>query len=110
MYRERGSGVNFEGIIVGAGAFIIIGILHPVVIKTEYHIGSKAWPMFLITGMLCIVLSFFCEKSAVSAILSIFGFSLLWSIRELFQQEKRVEKGWFPKNPKKDDARSLRRR
>jgi len=23
----------------------------------------------------------------------------LWSIHELFEQEKRVERGWFPKNP-----------
>lgn len=96
--------MNFEGIIIGAGAFIIIGILHPIVIKAEYYIGSKAWPMFLITGLLCIGLSFICEGSALSALLSILGFSLLWSIQELFQQAKRVEKGWFPKNPKKDHS------
>ena len=30
-----------------------------------------------------------------------FAFSSFWSILELFQQEKRVERGWFPKNPKR---------
>jgi len=39
----------------------------------------------------------------VSAILATLGFSLLWSIHELFQQRKRVEKGWFPKNPNRKD-------
>ena len=28
------------------------------------------------------------------------AFSCFWSILELFQQKKRVEKGWFPANPK----------
>jgi len=96
--------MNFEGIVIGAGAFMIIGILHPVVIKTEYYIGTRAWPMFLITGLLCIGLSLFWDSPVPSSLLSILGFSLLWSIQELFQQEKRVAKGWFPKNPKKDHS------
>ena len=29
------------------------------------------------------------------------SFSSLWSILELFKQRRRVEKGWFPKNPKR---------
>lgn len=32
-------------------------------------------------------------------LLSIAGFCALWSIKELFEQEKRVQKGWFAKNP-----------
>jgi uncharacterized membrane protein len=93
--------MNFEGIIIGAGTFLIIGLLHPIVIKTEYYIGAKSWPVFLIMGLLCVALSFFCETIIISTLLSILGFSLLWSILELFQQEKRVEKGWFPSNPHK---------
>lgn len=42
--------MNFEGIIIGIGAFLIIGILHPVVIKAEYYIGKRIWPVFLIGG------------------------------------------------------------
>jgi len=33
--------------------------------------------------------------------LAVLGFSLLWSIKELSEQKDRVEKGWFPKNPKR---------
>ena len=29
----------FNGIIVGAAVFLIIGICHPIVIKLEYHLG-----------------------------------------------------------------------
>jgi hypothetical protein len=93
--------MNFDGIIIGLGAFLIIGALHPVVIKAEYYWGTRIWPVFLISGSICAVLSVFIGIFIVSALLAILGFSLLWSIRELFEQEKRVEKGWFPKNPKK---------
>ncbi len=96
--------MNFEGILIGVGAFIIIGVLHPIVINVEYYIGLKAWPLFLITGLLCIGLSLFCKELVMAALLSILGFSLLWSIQELFQQGKRVEKGWFPKNPKRNNS------
>lgn len=29
------------------------------------------------------------------------AFSCFWSILELIQQERRVQKGWFPANPKR---------
>lgn len=94
--------MNYDGIIVGFGAFLIIGILHPVIIKTEYYIGTHVWSVFLILGVLCVGVSLFINVFIVSALLSILGFSLLWGIIELFEQEQRVKKGWFPKNPKKD--------
>ncbi len=94
--------MNYYGVIIGIGTFLIIGILHPVVIKAEYYIGSRVWPLFLITGLLCVCLSFFSDMLILSSLLSILGFSLLWSIRKLFEQERRVKKGWFPKNPKRD--------
>ncbi|MDY4513971.1 MAG: DUF4491 family protein, partial [Paludibacteraceae bacterium] len=37
----------------------------------------------------------------LSTLLGVIAFSCFWSILELFEQRKRVEKGWFPKNPKK---------
>ena len=91
----------FDGVIIGVGAFLIIGVLHPVVIKTEYYIGVKAWPLFLIGGLLFICLSLFTPRTILSSLLAVLGFSLLWSIHELFEQEQRVEKGWFPRNPNK---------
>jgi hypothetical protein len=92
--------MNFEGIIIGFSTFVIIGALHPVVIKTEYYFGTKVWFIFLIAGLLSLVGALFVNNFILSAILGVLGFSLLWSILELFHQKKRVEKGWFPSRPK----------
>lgn len=91
----------FSGIIIGVMAFLIIGIFHPVVIKTEYNFGYKVWPVFLILGLITCVASIFIEGLYLKALLGILGFSELWSIRELFEQNERVKKGWFPENLKR---------
>lgn len=93
--------MNVGGLIIGAAAFVIIGVFHPIVIKSEYHIGKRIWPAFLVAGLALIALSLCLQNTTVSAIIGITGFSCLWSIRELFEQEERVKKGWFPRNPKK---------
>ena len=36
-----------------------------------------------------------------STLLGVFAFSSFWTIKEIFEQEERVKKGWFPKNPKR---------
>lgn len=89
--------MNFEGIIIGIGAFLIIGLLHPVVVKAEYHIGKKIWPVFLIGGVIFIIISLFMENTVTAALSGVLGFALLWSIQEIIKQEERVKKGWFPK-------------
>jgi len=94
-----GEFMNFQGAIIGLSAFIIIGIFHPIVVKTEYYFGVRVWPIFLGVGIIFILASLFIENTVLSAILGIFGFSALWSIREIHEQVERVEKGWFPKNP-----------
>ena len=45
--------MNIHGLAIGIGTFLIIGLFHPIVIKTEYYIGKKIWPLFLILGLLC---------------------------------------------------------
>jgi hypothetical protein len=97
----NGAGVimSIQGVIVGLVAFIVIGIFHPIVIKSEYYFGTKIWPLFLVAGVVGIALSVFVANAVISAILGVFGFAALWSIRELFEQAKRVRKGWFPKRP-----------
>lgn len=90
-----------DGVWIGIGTFLIIGILHPVVIKAEYYIGKHVWPAFLFTGIASIIAAVLIAQAVVSALLAVLGFSLLWSIRELFEQEERVHKGWHPANPKK---------
>ncbi len=94
--------LNITGLILGAITFIIIGAFHPLVIKVEYHFSKGIWPVFLLIGIIAMVLSVFFEMILFSAILGVFGFSAFWSIGELFKQEKRVEKGWFPANPKRE--------
>ena len=98
---ERKYYVNLNGLLIGVSCFILIGLFHPIVIYTEYRFGKQLWPIFAVFGSTCITISFFLKDDTVSAIVSILGFCLLWSIKELFEQEKRVQKGWYPKNPKK---------
>lgn len=93
--------MNFEGIVLGAVCFLVIGLFHPIVIKGEYHFGRKCIPVFAVVGAICVVLSLLIDNTYVSVILGIFGFSSFWSIKEIFEQEERVKKGWFPKNPKR---------
>jgi ethanolamine transporter EutH len=101
MVLFRGVDMNLQGVIIGLAAFLIIGIFHPIVIKSEYYVGKKVWPLFLIFGLLLIVISIYIKSLAISAIVAITGFSSLWSIHEIFEQEERVKKGWFPHNPNK---------
>ena len=93
--------LNGSGILIGLTVFVVTGILHPVVIKCEYYFSDRIWPIFLLGGLVFCVASLFADHSLLSAILGVVGFTLLWSIRELKQQTKRVEKGWFPRNPKR---------
>ena len=37
----------------------------------------------------------------VAALAGVFAFSSFWTIKELFEQQERVRKGWFPANPKR---------
>lgn len=99
--------MNFTGLIIGIATFLIIGLFHPIVIKAEYYLGTKCWWMFALAGIIFIVLSILIENIILSTILGVFGFSSFWSILELFQQKKRVEKGWFPKNPKRNHNQNL---
>lgn len=92
---------NFSGIIIGVATFLIIGLFHPLVIKAEYYIGVKSWWLFLLLGIVSAAASLLVADLIVSILLGVVAFSSLWSIGEVFQQKKRVEKGWFPANPKK---------
>ncbi len=91
--------MNFTGIIVGLATFLIIGLFHPIVIKAEYCFGTGCWWIFLIVGVVLGLLSAVVNSLIVSTILGVTAFSSFWSILELFQQRKRVRKGWFPKGP-----------
>ena len=91
--------MNYTSLLIGLATFLIIGLFHPIVIKTEYYFGTKPWYLFLIAGIGAIVGAFFIENVFAASLLGVTGFSCLWSILELFEQRQRVRKGWFPKGP-----------
>jgi len=85
--------MNIQGILIGIAAFLLIGIFHPIVIKTEYYLGAKVWPAFLVAGIILICISLFIADTIFSSIIAVAGFCSLWSIGELRHQEKSVAKG-----------------
>lgn len=93
--------INFSGIIIAVSTFFIIGLCHPLVIKQEYYTGTRYWWVWLIIGIVCVSVALFVPNIIASSILGVTGASFLWGIGELFSQKKRVEKGWFPMNPKR---------
>lgn len=91
--------MSYTGPLIGLATFAVIGIFHPIVIKTEYYFGTRPWWVFLLAGIGAIVGAFFIENVLAASLLGVTGFSCLWSILELFEQRQRVRKGWFPKGP-----------
>ncbi len=94
--------LNFGGLLIGIATFLIIGLFHPVVVKAEYFFGTAIWWIFLALGLIGTAISLVVSNMVISTLLGVFAFSCFWTIKELFEQEKRVEKGWFPKNPKRN--------
>ena len=93
--------LNIYGLCIGLATFLIIGLFHPLVIKAEYYLGVKSWWLFLFAGIIFCIASMLVSSMVVSILLGVVAFSSFWSIGEVFQQRKRVEKGWFPVNPKR---------
>ena len=95
--------MNYSGLIIAVITFLVIGVFHPIVIKGEYYFGTRCWWVFLLAGIAFIVASLLVSDDMLSPILGVVGCSCLWGILEIFEQKERVEKGWFPKNPKRKD-------
>ncbi len=93
--------LHFNGIAIAICTFLIIGMFHPIVIKTEYYFGSRFWWVFLVAGISFIIGACFVENIFCSTLLGVCGASCLWSIGEIIEQKERVKKGWFPMNPKR---------
>ena len=88
--------MNFAGLLIGISTFLIIGLFHPLVIKVEYHWGTKPWWVFLLAGIGGIAISMLVENVVISSLSGVFAFSSLWTIKELFEQQKNVDNkvGW----------------
>ncbi|MDR2449519.1 MAG: DUF4491 family protein [Prevotellaceae bacterium] len=91
---------NLTGVLLGLCTFLIIGIFHPLVIKSEYYFGTRCWWVFLIFGVVGVAAALVVREIFWSSLLSVFAFSSFWGILELFHQRERVRKGWFPKRQK----------
>ena len=92
---------RIAGLVIGISTFLIIGIFHPLVIKGEYHFGTKCKWWFLIAGIIGVIASVLIADIFLSSLIGVFAFSSFWSIKEVEDQQERVRKGWFPRNPKR---------
>jgi hypothetical protein len=93
--------LNYSGVIIGIATILIIWFGRYLCIKGEYYFSKKLWYLFLVVGIIGVIGSLLIENIVISAIVSIFGFTFLWGIHEIIEQEERVRKGWFPKQIKK---------
>ena len=82
----------YTGVIIAVSTFLIIGLFHPIVIKVEYHTGTRYWWVFLVSGIISVGAAFLVADVLYSALLGVLGASCLWSIGELFEQKERCEK------------------
>ena len=98
---ELMSAANWQGVVIGLCTFLIIGLFHPIVIKGEYYFGTKCWWWFVVLGVVLLMAAMAVESVMMSALLGVTAFSRFLSILEIFEQQERVRKGWFPRNPKR---------
>lgn len=92
---------HLQGLVLGLCSFLIIGVFHPIVIKGEYHYGQKFKWVFLVAGLFLCACSLLVSNLLLSALTGVSAFSCFWGIKEMGEQQERVRKGWFPRNPKR---------
>lgn len=92
--------MNFTGVIIGLSTFFIIGLFHPLVIKGYYYLGLKSRWIFLTFGIIALIACLLVSNTILSTLLGVTACSCFWSILEVNEQKKRVERGWFKANPK----------
>ena len=90
---------HLGGATIGICTFLIIGLFHPLVIKGEYHFGTRCRWWFAIAGLIALAGCIAVADLFWSSILGVTAFSCFWSIGEVKEQQERVRKGWFPRNP-----------
>jgi hypothetical protein len=93
--------MNFFGLALGVITLFIIGLGFIWVIRGERYFGYLWWPYVMGLGIFLIVVSLFANSLWGSALLGVFGASLVWGSTELKEQAVRAEIGWYPFNDKK---------
>lgn len=84
---------------------VVIAIGFVWVIKFEYYFGARLWKAVLALGILICLVSLLMPDFVTSALVGIFGGSVVWGATELPGQEERVRRGLFPSNPKRKDGK-----
>lgn len=87
--------MNFFGLLLGIATLFIIGLGFVWVIRGEYLLGYLWWPYVMGLGVTSIVASLFFTSDWLSALLGVFGASLVWGSTELKEQAVRAELGWY---------------
>lgn len=93
--------MNLAGILLGLFMLFAIGFGFFWVIKLEYYLGARVWKGVLAAGILICLLSLLMPTFFSSAVMGIFGGSVVWGATELPGQEERVRRGVFPTNPER---------
>jgi hypothetical protein len=93
--------MNFFGLVQGLAALLIIGLGFVWVIRGEYYLGYLWWPYIMGFGILIVIGSLFVISLWGSALMGVFGASLIWGSTELKEQAVRSEIGWYPFNTEK---------
>ncbi|MFZ6029903.1 MAG: DUF4491 family protein [Chloroflexota bacterium] len=88
--------MNWFGIVLGFTTLFIIGFGFVWVIRGERYFGHLWWPYVMAAGGLLVLLSLWVASLWGSALLGVFGASLIWGATELKEQAVRTELGWYP--------------
>lgn len=91
---------HLAGLVIAVCTFVIIGVFHPIVIKCHYRFGTGCWWWFLVLGIAALAGSVLVAGILLSSLLGVLACSSFWTIGEIFEQQKRVDRGWFPANPR----------
>ena len=94
--------MQLAGLILGLFTLLSSALGHIWVVKVEYLVGAQVWPLAALLGIILIFSSLWVDDIIFSGMIGIFGFIVLYGARELVKQRERVEKGWFPRKPGRD--------
>ncbi len=88
--------MDIFGILLGIVTLFIIGLGFPLVIQIERRLGYLWWPFMMGLGIVVISASLLFHSDWISAIVGVFGATLVWASTELKEQAIRARLGWFP--------------
>lgn len=69
--------MNFYGLVMGSIMILAVGLGHLLVVKWEYHWGSKTWLGLFVIGSFVVVISCLVDNILLSGSLGILGAALL---------------------------------